>query len=99
MASDLYHRYATDSPVNGVDVRRALSELTEDDLSNKSPITPSATNVAVSPSSANEDGAVVVRVRGHGGEWSKTSETALRRAVKSVDGITELVEKDGGYEP
>lgn len=94
MAQDLYHEYSTTGSVSRSDVRDALSGLTDDDITESSPITAGAAEVGVE----TRDGTVIVRVSGHEGEWSKTSETALRRAVVGVDGVDELTDSDGGYE-
>lgn len=94
MASDLYHRYETDGDVSMADVRAALESLSDDDVSVSSPISPGAAGVGT----ALDEGDVVIRVEGQGGDWTKTSEDALRRAVSGVNGVSGLVESEGGYD-
>lgn len=94
MASRLYHRYSTERGVQKPAVRNALSLLTNDDVSVGSPISAGASEVAI----VIEDGDVVVRVEGHEGEWTQTSEAAVQSAVEAVDGVNELVESKGGFE-
>lgn len=94
MAQRLHHEYQTDGAVTAGMVRDAVSSLTEDDITNTSPITAGGSEVGI-----EVDGtALHVRVEGHEGDWSKTSEDALRRAVEGVDGVEELTTAEGGYE-
>lgn len=99
MADDLYHRYSTSAPVTSAHVRTELQHVTDDDVSKSSPIMGGVPEAGVAIGGDGEDQTVVVRVEGHAGEWTKTSEQALRRAVKRVEGVEELVESDGGYSP
>lgn len=94
MASRLYHRYSTERGVQKPAVRNALSLLTNDDVSVGSPISAGASEVAI----VIEDGDVVVRVEGHDGDWTRTSEETLRKVIEGVDGVNELVESKGGFE-
>lgn len=94
MASDLCHRYETDGSVSSAAVRAAIGSLTNDDVSNSSPISAGGGEVGTS-----FDGDVlVVRVAGHGGDWTKTSEEALRKKIQSVPGVGDIESSDGGYE-
>lgn len=90
----LEHTYEADG-VDRSEVRSALSELTDDDVSESSPVTAGGSELAV----VVADGELIIREGGHDGEWTKTSETAVRRAVSTVNGVGELVESSGGYEP
>jgi hypothetical protein len=96
MAERLEHTYSTDGPVAVGDIREALSDVSDDDVSESSPITAGVPEAGVVPDSKTS---VTLVVSGHDGTWTKTSETALRRAVKSVDGVGELASSEGGYDP
>lgn len=100
MAQELYHQYAANQDVNRRSVRDAVSELDGDDLSVSSPISAGATEVGIDVTGMSDEpgGFVHVTVSGHDGDWTKTSEQALKSAVQSVDGVGELVSSDGGYE-
>lgn len=89
----LEHTYEV-GEVDRAAVRDALSGLTDDDVTVSSPVTAGGLELAVEVG----EGVLVVREEGHDGEWSKTSESAVRKAVESVDGVVGLVEKAGGYQ-
>ena len=78
-------------------LRAAISSLTEDDLSQSSPITAGGDEVGVAYNAA--ESAVVCRVNGHAGSWTKTSEDALTAAVGGVHGVQSVSVTAGGYEP
>lgn len=98
MAQRLYHEYVVDTGVTSRDVRAALEQLTDDDVSQSSPISGGAPEAATVLTGSDGESVIGVRVEGHDGEWTKTSERALKSAVKSVEGVTELVLSEGGYE-
>lgn len=100
MAQNLYHQYAIATSVGYSDVRGALDKLTDDDVSQSSPLTAGGSEVGIELTGEGEDpgGILHVRVEGHEGEWTKTSEDSLRRAVQSVEGVGELLSSTGGYE-
>lgn len=85
--------FETDGELSKSDVRSSLRGLSDDELTKTSPVTEGGSELAV----VVTGGSVTVREEGHDGEWSKTSETAVRRAVQSVDGVGELVSQTGGY--
>lgn len=99
MASRLYHEYAVDGEVEQSEVRAALTEMAEDDVSVTSPITAGANEVSVQTDSDGDTDLVVLHVMGHGGDWTQTSEQAVRRAVEGVEGVEELVYAEDGYTP
>jgi hypothetical protein len=90
----LEHTYSVDGTVTHGMVRRALGEVEKDDISQSSPITAGVPEAGI----VITQDTVIVTVEGHEGDWTKTSETALRRAVKSVDDVEALEESEGGYE-
>jgi hypothetical protein len=96
MAERLEHTYSTDGTVAVGDIREALSDVSGDGVSESSPITAGVPEAGIVPDSKTS---VTLVVSGHDGTWTKTSETALRRAVKSVDGVDELESSEGGYDP
>jgi len=98
MASRLYHEYTVDAGVEQRAVRAALTELTDEDVSVSSPISAGADEVSVQMDYDGDSDVLVLHVEGHGGEWTKTSEQTLRRAVEEVEGVGELVYSEGGYE-
>lgn len=93
MASDIEvkARISTDDLSVG-DVYAALR--TTRGVSKQSPITPGAREAAAV---VNENTAIV-RVEGHDGEWSETSQTALVRALESMDGVAAVSVTSGGHE-
>lgn len=99
MAQNLYHEYTASGDVTRPEVREALDGLTDDDISDSSPITEGAEEAAVAVQHTSEGSAVVVTVEGHDGEWTYTSENAVKSAVRSVEGVGDLVDSEGGYEP
>lgn len=65
-----------------------------DDISKKSPITPGLREVAAT---IGED-TLTLRVQGHSGQWSKTSQEALTDALAEVDGVDgSTIEVEGGF--
>lgn len=94
MSGELRHVYETDGSVEQAEVRANLEAITEDDVSKKSPVTAGASEVSVQPS----DDTLELAVGGHGGEWSKTTEEALRSAVQNADGVGDLIDSEGGYD-
>jgi|APHM01.1.fsa_nt_gi hypothetical protein len=98
MGSYLYHRYETDGAVVPQAVEGALATLTDDDLSVGSPVTGGCREVGVGTETIEGERYIILRVEGHSGDWTKTSEEAIRRRVEGTDGIVELVQSEGGYE-
>lgn len=98
MVSRLYHRYEAERPPVQADVRGALAEIGEDDVSVSSPVSAGAPEVSVGFEYEDGDGYLEVTVEGHEGDWTKTSEQAVQSAVQSADGVGDLVESEGGYE-
>lgn len=98
MGSYLYHRYATEATVLPQAVQGALASLDDGDLSKGSPVTGGCREVGVGTVEADGPRDIVLRVEGHDGDWTKTSEEAIRRRVEQIDGIGGLVESEGGYE-
>lgn len=95
MGEYLRHEYEAESGVSKAAVRDALSALSEDDVSSSSPVSAGGQELAVDDTG---DGALAVICEGHGGDWTKTSEEAVRVAVQSVDGVGDLVGSEGGYD-
>lgn len=77
-------------------VREALRSVDGDDLSVSSPVSGGVPEAGVSP---GDDGAVVVAVEGHEGDFTKTSERALKSALADVPFTVDVEVVDGGYEP
>jgi len=97
MAQDIHLTFDAEDGVEYSDVMDAAHELTEDDISEKSPVSAGAPEVGVEFS--EDDGRVLhVRVEGHSGDWSKTSQNALIGAVESVDGVENGSVESGGYD-
>lgn len=94
MTADIEIAVDASSTVTRQDIRSALDALTEDDISETSPVTagcPEAVAVNV------EDG-LLVRCEGHDGDWTRTSERAVLRALKGASGVEDASVVDGGYE-
>jgi len=79
-------------------VRQALNNLTEDDLSESSPITPGGNEVGLGRVSSDGGPALEIVIEGHDGDWTKTSQEAVKDAAEGVEGIGDLLEHEGGYE-
>lgn len=77
-------------------LRTALAALTDEDLSESSPVSAGAQEVAVDHN--QRDGVVHVRCEGHSGDFTKTSERALTRTVRGVTGVEDASVTDGGYD-
>lgn len=99
MAQHLHHRFRVSNGVGRADIAAALGEVTDDDLSQKSPATAGVPEAAITLITEQTGKFAEVRIEGHDGEWSKTSMDAIRSAVLGVDGVHERVETRGGYEP
>jgi len=99
MGADLYHRYEADADVSKAAIRAELDTVAEDDISKSSPISAGVPEAGIAVVHEDGDTSVLIRVDGHAGSWSRTSETALRRAVKRADGVHEQVDASGGYQP
>lgn len=97
MVESLYHRYEAEPAVSYGTVRAGLHTLNDGDVSASSPVSGGAEEVAVSII-RHEDTFVDLHVEGHDGDWTKTSEQAVRRAVQRVGAVGDLVESEGGYE-
>jgi len=98
MSGKLRHIYEADSSTEQADVRDAIAALSADDLTEKSPVTAGASEMSIQMRDADDGVEVEIFTEGHPGEWSKTSEEAIKSAVQSVDGVGDLVESEGGYE-
>lgn len=84
-----------DADVSVGDVRAALSELSDDDVSESSPVSGGVPEAGIE---VNE-GSVDVRIEGHAGEFTKTSQRALVGVLEEIEGGQNTVEIiDGGYE-
>lgn len=94
MAQKLHHEYEASGGVTRQAIRQALAGLTDDDLSNSSPVTPGVPEAGIEIA----DGTVHLRVQGHDGDWTKTSEQAVISAIEDADGVEGLAESEGGYE-
>lgn len=77
-------------------VREALRAVDGEDLSVSSPVSAGVPEAGVSP---GDDGSVLVVVEGHDGDFTKTSERALKRALADVPFSVDVEVVDGGYEP
>jgi hypothetical protein len=95
MASELRITFGADESVSTAAVRDALDALTEDDISKSSPISEGAPEAAT----INGDGTVGVAIEGYEGDWTRTSEDALKAAVGGVEGVGDVTSIEGGYEP
>jgi len=88
--------FVLDAPEAGyTDVREALSNLTDDDVSVSSPISAGGTEAAV----VVDGDTIEVRVEGHEGDWTLTSQNGVIAAVEAVDGVEECTSVQGGYDP
>lgn len=77
------------------DVQDQLDTITDDDVSNSSPVSSGVPEASI----VVGDGAAHVRVEGHDGDFTKTSERALLSALGDVDGAAGSADvAAGGYE-
>lgn len=81
-----------DGPVPYSAVREAMASLSDDDVSKTSPVTPGGSEVGVT---GGEN--VEIRVEGHSGEFTKTTEEALVAAVEAIEGTHNVRVTQGGY--
>lgn len=93
----LEHAYPYEGDAPRAAVRRALDALEDSDVSKSSPVSGGASELAVTTGEHDGERVVIVREEGHEGEWTKTSERALKAAVKSVPVIDQQVYTEGGY--
>lgn len=98
MGSYLRHTYETDGTVIPQAVRGALASLTDDDLSVSSPVTGGVKEAAITTDRTGETPTLSIIVDGHDGDWTQTSEQAIRRRVEGIDGIEGLASSEGGFE-
>lgn len=98
MAPTLKHVYAAPPPGGPTPVLQALRSLTEEDISQKSPVTPGIPEVSFNMTREDGQRRLVLTVDSDDGEWSKTSEEAIQDAVLSTITAEELVESEGGYD-
>lgn len=98
MGSYLYHRYELEEPVVPQAVMGALASLTDDDLSVGSPVSAGCEEVGVAKLQEDGERYIELRVEGHSGDWTKTSEDAIRRRVEGIDGVGGLAESEGGFD-
>jgi hypothetical protein len=96
MASHIEVTADVDDSFERAALREELSALTDDDVSQSSPISEGAPEAGIAHNRA--ESVVTVRVEGHGGSWTKTSMDALRTAVGRVDGVLDASVTDGGYD-
>lgn len=94
MASNIEIRAETTDTLQRRDVAAALRNVTDADLSEKSPVSEQLREVAV----VMHDGYLLARVGGHSGEWSQTSEEAVVNALESVEGVSGASVVDGGFD-
>lgn len=96
MASDIRIEASTDGSVTKGDVYAALREIDPTDLSKKSPVTNQIREAYV----AVGDAGIAVKVEGHDGEWSRSSQNALTHTLAGIGGVdSQSVEvASGGYE-
>lgn len=93
MARSIHIVFDAEDSVTSGDIRDAVSELTEDDISVRSPISEGAPEIGTTTG----DGWMGV-VAGSGQDWTKTSQQAVIDAVQRVDGIGEVRDITGGYD-
>lgn len=98
MAHVLHQRFAVSSGATRSDIAAALDGIASDDITKKSPITAGVPEAAISFETTDEGRFVTIKVEGHPGEWSKTSERALKSAIEGLDVVGEHVETVGGYD-
>lgn len=82
-----------DSDASYRDFRDEVSALTDDDVSQTSPVTAGGNEVGVIVT----DDEVTLTVEGHGGEFTKTTESALIEVIEDVLGEDAEVTVEGGY--
>lgn len=96
MASHIYVAGEKDASVSKSDIYEALRAIGRDQLSQKSPVTAQLNEATV----GTREQSFSVTVEGHSGEWSRSSQDALLKALINIDGVdgdsVEVV--SGGYE-
>lgn len=95
MASDILIAVRHERGVSTSHVREAFDTITDEDVSESSPVTAGVPEAGLSP----EPGEIHVRVGGHAGDFTKTSEQALRKALRAIDGVESVEVLEGGYTP
>jgi|APHM01.1.fsa_nt_gi hypothetical protein len=93
MAADIH--IGVLGPATPGDVRDQLREVTEGDISQTSPITAGVPEAGVYET---DNHTVHVRVEGHDGQWTLTSERAVCRALEEIHPEVEVSVVEGGYE-
>ena len=94
MAKDIRLTFDTDGTVTSGDIRAALDDLTDDDITVQSPVEPGIPGVATAV-----DGDEMTVIAGDGSdEFSKTTQRAIKSAVTGIEGVEEHVSTEGGYE-
>lgn len=82
------------SGVSVQDVRAALDGITEDDISASSPVSEGIPEANVT---VYGDDTMDVTVPGKGERrWTRTTERAIHAALTSLDGVGDIIEKQGG---
>jgi hypothetical protein len=99
MGEYLSATFRTDADITKADIRDALADISEDDISKSSPVSAGGSEAAVTVS-AGPSGMTDfnITVDGHGGDWTKKSEEAVTDAACSVTDSVEVLDVDGGYE-
>jgi len=96
MADHITVHVAGGKGVSHYAVRKSLASVSEDDVSKSSPITAGVPEAGIA---TTDDGNVRLRVAGHSGSFTKTSERALLAALR--DGLPESASvsvEAGGYD-
>lgn len=96
MASTITIESAVDESFDRGTLREHLDGLTDDDVSVSSPLSAGAPEVGVDYNQPER--ALTLRVGGHGGDFTKTSERALLSLLRDVEGVHDPTVTDGGYE-
>lgn len=84
-----------DKRLTVADVREALSQLDDDDLSASSPVSAGVPEAGIEVDTA---GNAHVRVEGWEGDFTRTSERALSSALSALDTAGGVAVVSGGYE-
>jgi hypothetical protein len=82
-------------PVSEEEVRDQLRQITEDSISQSSPITAGVPEAGVY---GGTDSTVHVRVQGHSGDWTRTSQTEMCETIRSVHPDVDTAVVSGGFE-
>lgn len=96
MASHIHVTASISDEVTEAEVYEALRTIGNDQLSKKSPVTAQLREASV----ATGEDCLDLRVQGHDGEWSKTTQETITRTLAGIDGVdAHSVEvTSGGYD-